>query len=252
MPPSMDKSHSTSAASPGYETRDANVRGVFNFLVFLGVLLVVCAVLSLGTVPVFFEASRPDPAHVSPFAEYAAIAAGASVAGESAGGLAEVPRAAGTVSRNLCLGKPRQPGSCASPSNARWICCSKKVCRCRMPARRKRAPASAVQGCEKAGAAREQETMTSKTILLVCAAGAPDERASIAGAAGDHATDPARSQHCAKPERADSCRTWCFATSPENPCAWAIILERNPSCFRWFISIAPRCAPKSSTANYGP
>ena len=39
----MDKPHNASATSPGYETRDANARGVFNFLVVLGIVLVVAA-----------------------------------------------------------------------------------------------------------------------------------------------------------------------------------------------------------------
>jgi hypothetical protein len=54
----MDKQRNNSAASPGYETRDANVRGVFNFLVFLSGLLVVAALLSWGLFRYF---SRPQP-----------------------------------------------------------------------------------------------------------------------------------------------------------------------------------------------
>ena len=68
MPPSMDKSLQPSAPSPGYETRDANVRGVYRFLVFLGVLLVVCALLSWGLFR-YLSKQVTDSANVSPFAE---------------------------------------------------------------------------------------------------------------------------------------------------------------------------------------
>ena len=68
MPLNMDKSHQPPAASPGYETRDANVRGVYRFLVFLGALLVVCAVLSWGLFR-YLSKQVTDTANVSPFAE---------------------------------------------------------------------------------------------------------------------------------------------------------------------------------------
>lgn len=48
MSSSMDKSHSAPASSPGYETRDANVRAVFGFLVILGVVLVLSAIVCWG------------------------------------------------------------------------------------------------------------------------------------------------------------------------------------------------------------
>ncbi len=65
-PPSMDKPQNISAASPGYETRDANVRGVFNFLVFLAVLLVAAALLSWGLFR-YFSRQQAASAVASPF-----------------------------------------------------------------------------------------------------------------------------------------------------------------------------------------
>src|ERR1039457_6041431 len=68
MPRSTGKSPRVSPASPSYETRDANVRGVFNFLVFLIALLAVAALLGWG---LFRHLSRQNAgaASVSPFAE---------------------------------------------------------------------------------------------------------------------------------------------------------------------------------------
>ena len=48
MQPDMDRSHGTSPNSPGYETRDANIGGVYNFLVILGVLLAAIALVCFG------------------------------------------------------------------------------------------------------------------------------------------------------------------------------------------------------------
>jgi hypothetical protein len=67
MPPNMDKSPHSSAPSPGYETRDANVRAVYRFLVFLGALLVVCALLSWGLFR--YLSKQTDTSNVSPFAD---------------------------------------------------------------------------------------------------------------------------------------------------------------------------------------
>jgi hypothetical protein len=64
-PPTMDKHQKASAASPGYETRDANARGVFNFLVFLGLLLVVSVLLCWGLFR-YFSRQQAGPAG-SPF-----------------------------------------------------------------------------------------------------------------------------------------------------------------------------------------
>jgi hypothetical protein len=67
MPSSMDKSAGAPAASPGYETRDANVRGVFSFLVFLALVLVFTALLCWGLFK-YFSAGQVNPAPASPFA----------------------------------------------------------------------------------------------------------------------------------------------------------------------------------------
>jgi len=68
MPPSMDNPRIKSAASPGYETQDANVRGVFNFLVILGAGLVVAALICWGLFR-YFSRHETGPAPASPFAE---------------------------------------------------------------------------------------------------------------------------------------------------------------------------------------
>jgi hypothetical protein len=64
----MHNPRDKSAASPGYETRDANVRGVFNFLVFLTGLLVVTAVLCWGLFR-YFSRGDAGPVPPSPFAD---------------------------------------------------------------------------------------------------------------------------------------------------------------------------------------
>lgn len=66
-PPSMDKQpHNNSAASPGYETRDANVRGVFNFLVILAVVLVASGLLCWGLFR-YFSKLQAAASVASPF-----------------------------------------------------------------------------------------------------------------------------------------------------------------------------------------
>src|ERR1700676_4921835 len=64
----MDKSHGPAVASPGYETRDANVRGVFSFLVVLGLALVFIALLCWGLFK-YFSAGQATRAPASPFSE---------------------------------------------------------------------------------------------------------------------------------------------------------------------------------------
>jgi hypothetical protein len=64
----MDKSPHNPALPPEYETRDANVRGVFYFLVFLGGLLVISALLSWGLFR-YLSKQQASSASVSPFAE---------------------------------------------------------------------------------------------------------------------------------------------------------------------------------------
>ena len=65
----MDKRHNTSTNSPGYETRDANVGGVYNFLVAMGIILVVTGLVCWGMFH-YFTAHEVDPAATdSPFAD---------------------------------------------------------------------------------------------------------------------------------------------------------------------------------------
>jgi len=68
MPSSTDKSHGTPGGSPGYETRDANVLGVFGFLVFLSLVLVLTSLVCWGLFK-YFSAHEANPAPASPFAE---------------------------------------------------------------------------------------------------------------------------------------------------------------------------------------
>jgi hypothetical protein len=65
----MDKPHNASPNSPGYETRDANVGGVYNFLVAMGIILVVTGLVCWGMFH-YFTAHAVDPAATdSPFAD---------------------------------------------------------------------------------------------------------------------------------------------------------------------------------------
>ena len=61
----MDKSHGT---TPAYETRDADVRGVFRFLVVMGLALVFTLILCWGLFR-YFSATEAEPNPASPFAE---------------------------------------------------------------------------------------------------------------------------------------------------------------------------------------
>jgi hypothetical protein len=56
------------STAPGYETRDANVGGVLNFLVGLTVGLIITAIVSWGLFR-YLSAQPDEPASVSPFAE---------------------------------------------------------------------------------------------------------------------------------------------------------------------------------------
>jgi len=65
----MDKPQNSHGTSPGYETTDANVGGVYNFLVIMGVILVATGLLCWGMFH-FFSAHMVDPAATdSPFAD---------------------------------------------------------------------------------------------------------------------------------------------------------------------------------------
>ena len=65
----MDKPHNVPANAPGYETRDANVGGVFNFLVALGIVLVVTGLLCWGLFRYFSAHALDQAASDSPFAD---------------------------------------------------------------------------------------------------------------------------------------------------------------------------------------
>jgi hypothetical protein len=64
----MDKPHNA-AATPGYETRDANVRAVFNFLVILAVMLLATALVCWGLFRYFSVHDVDKAASDSPFAD---------------------------------------------------------------------------------------------------------------------------------------------------------------------------------------
>lgn len=65
----MDNRRNAPATTPGYETRDASARGVFNFLVILGIVLVVTAVVCWGMFRFFTAHEMEAPATESPFAD---------------------------------------------------------------------------------------------------------------------------------------------------------------------------------------
>ncbi len=66
----MDKQpHNPSASTPGYETRDANTGGVFNFMVALGIVLVVIGLVCWGMFRYFSVHDVGQPASDSPFAD---------------------------------------------------------------------------------------------------------------------------------------------------------------------------------------
>jgi hypothetical protein len=75
MPSSMDKSHGAPPSSPGYETRDANVRGVFGFLTALSVVLAVASILCWGLFK-YYSAGRASLTPTSPFSNIRQLPAG--------------------------------------------------------------------------------------------------------------------------------------------------------------------------------
>jgi len=68
MSSSMDKIQGPHTASPSYETRDANVRGVIGFLVVLSLVLVFTAIVCWGMFK-YFSASQASREPASPFSE---------------------------------------------------------------------------------------------------------------------------------------------------------------------------------------
>jgi hypothetical protein len=65
----MDKQHTTTAASPGYETRDANTSGVYKFLIGLAIVLIGSGLVCWGMFRVFSAHFVDQAATESPFAE---------------------------------------------------------------------------------------------------------------------------------------------------------------------------------------
>jgi len=65
----MDKPHNAPAATPGYETSDANAGGVFNFLMALGIVLVVAGLVCWGLFRYFSAHAVNQAASESPFAD---------------------------------------------------------------------------------------------------------------------------------------------------------------------------------------
>jgi len=65
----MDKPATNSSVTPAYETRDANTRGVFGFLVILGIVLVVAALTCWAMFRYFTVHDVTSSATGSPFAE---------------------------------------------------------------------------------------------------------------------------------------------------------------------------------------
>jgi hypothetical protein len=66
--PNMDEPRDLPIASPGYETRDANVPGVFSFLVVLTLVLLGTALVCWGMFH-YFSAHDKEAASDSPFAD---------------------------------------------------------------------------------------------------------------------------------------------------------------------------------------
>jgi hypothetical protein len=67
MPSSTDKARGTPGGAPGYDTRDASVRGLSNFIAYLGLLLVFAVLLCWGLFR-YVPAHQAGPALASPFA----------------------------------------------------------------------------------------------------------------------------------------------------------------------------------------
>ena len=75
MSSNMDKTHGAPAGSPGYETSDANVRGVLMFLVYLALGMVISCLFCWWLFRYFSVAER-TAVPASPFAETRQLPAG--------------------------------------------------------------------------------------------------------------------------------------------------------------------------------
>jgi len=65
----MDKPQNLSPTAPPYETRDANVRGVFQFLAILGIVLVITVLACWGLFRFYSAHEVDNAASDSPFAD---------------------------------------------------------------------------------------------------------------------------------------------------------------------------------------
>lgn len=65
----MDNPHNTAPAAQGFETRDANVGGVFTFLIVLAIVLVVSGLVCWGMFHFFSAHAMNEPATDSPFSD---------------------------------------------------------------------------------------------------------------------------------------------------------------------------------------
>src|ERR1700694_4353353 len=72
---STDKPQGAAVPSRGYETRDANVRGVFGFLIVLSIVLIFSAIVCWGMFK-YFSATRANLAPDSPFSTLRQLPAG--------------------------------------------------------------------------------------------------------------------------------------------------------------------------------
>jgi hypothetical protein len=75
MSSSTDKSHGAPVSSPGYETRDANARGVFGFLIALGIVITLVSLACWGLFR-HYSAGRASLEPTSPFSNMRQLPAG--------------------------------------------------------------------------------------------------------------------------------------------------------------------------------
>ncbi len=104
----MDKPSNAPPPNPGYETSDAQAGRVFKFLAAMAVMLILCALVCWGLFWGLLDALRGPAGERFSLRGHAAVAARAAAASESSGGLAEISRGAGRISRKVRLGKSRR------------------------------------------------------------------------------------------------------------------------------------------------
>ena len=193
----MDKPHNASAATPGYETRDANAGGVFKFLVALGIVLVVAGLVCWGLFRYFSAHAVNQAASDSPFADTRQLPLGPQLQVNPREDWLKFREEQEQVSRNLRVGKSLRRNRARADRRSHGTAGEKRIAGARRAA-------SAARRCKEASAGREQEAMSRRfhAAMLV----APDRSCRFfrERAAGNHARDPEQSGHHAKSERADS------------------------------------------------